>query len=226
MSRPAYITREQMERITERILEDYGFRPDDKSVRPVPIEEIVEFHFDLQLCWEPIDQLAADGIVMAAIVPGERRIILNETQRELFIRKIGTYHFTLAHELGHWVLHAGEPLYRRSGGTFVVERGRKEAPVYYCRSSSHKPAEEVQADLFAGCLLMPQAMMVRAVKQLGMNGTIRLHHLYGLADCLKVSVSALSVRLAQLRLLHINDAGEVRRPGAGRPACEQMTLEL
>lgn len=215
MNRPAYIARERMERITERILADYGFDPDDKRVRPVPIEEIVEFHFDLRICWEPIDGLYADGMVMAAIIPERRQIILNETHRDLFDQKIGTYHFTLAHELGHWVLHAAERPYLRSGCRSQANDGAAERlPVYYCRSTSHKPIEEIQADLFAGCLLMPRPMMARAVKQLNMVGAIRLQHLYGLADCLQVSVSALSVRLKQLDLLHIGPDGDITRPGA------------
>ncbi|MEF3305784.1 ImmA/IrrE family metallo-endopeptidase [Paenibacillus sp. GYB003] len=229
MSRTAYIAREQMERITERILTDYGFDPYDKSVRPVPIEEIVEFHYDLQICWEPIDRLDEDGMVMAAIIPERRQIILNETHRDLFDRKIGTYHFTLAHELGHWVLHAAERPHLRTGGRRSEERADESSFVYYCRSSSRKPIEEVQADLFAGCLLMPQPMMARAVKQLAMLGSIRLRHLYGLADCLKVSVSALAVRLDQLRLLHIGRDGDIIKPGTESPTAvryEQMTLDL
>ncbi|TMV51584.1 ImmA/IrrE family metallo-endopeptidase [Paenibacillus mesophilus] len=218
MNRPGYIAIGQMEAITEQILTDYGFDPCDKRVRPVPIEEIVEFHFDLQICWEAIDQLDTEGMVMAAIIPDRKQIILNETHRALFDSKIGTYYFTLAHELGHWVLHASGKPYLRSGG---------ELYAYYCRSTSHKPAEEIQADLFAGCLLMPRPMMERAVKQLNMLGAIQLQHIYGLADCLKVSISALTVRLKQLRLLYVGQDGRVSRAdGRMEPEYEQLTMDL
>lgn len=226
--RTGYISIERMESITERILTDYGFDPYGKQVRSVPIEEIVEFHYDLQICWEAIDQLDADGIVMAAIIPDTKQIVLNETQRDLFDNKIGTYRFTLAHELGHWVLHADGKQYLRSGiGSAGASTSGFGLNAYYCRSTSQKPAEEIQADLFAGCLLMPRPMIERAVKQLNMTGSIQLPHIYGLADCLEVSISALSVRLKQLRLLHIEEGGRISRAnGKKSPVYEQLTMEL
>jgi len=237
-----YIALERMELLTERILADYGFDPHQKRVQSVPIEEIVEFHFDLHICWEAIDHLDRGGIVMAAILPAERRIVLNETHRELFDSKIGTYHFTLAHELGHWVLHSSGTSYRlrlhstgptgRAGSLTAADSLREETAEpepdrpYYCRSTSRKPAEEIQADLFAECLLMPRPMMERTVGQLRKMGKIHLSHLYGLAQCFRVSISALSVRLNRLQLLHIDADGNVRRPGADPHIHEQLTLDL
>lgn len=242
MTTAKYIAPEQMELLTERILTDYGYDPYQKLVQNVPIEEIVEFHFDLQICWETIDHLDQDGMVMAAILPSERRIVLNETHRGLFDSKIGTYHFTLAHELGHWVLHTSGAPYRlrlhnsgqddRTGRCIPADALREEASCpgsghpFYCRSTSRKPPEEVQADLFAECLLMPRPMMERAVGQLRKMGKIQLSHLYGLAKCFRVSISALSVRLTRLQLLNIDADGNVHRPGAARSMYEQLTLDL
>ncbi|UVI29045.1 ImmA/IrrE family metallo-endopeptidase [Paenibacillus spongiae] len=215
MKASRFITREQMEALTEQILEEYGYDPRGKIIQPVPIEELVEFHFDLQICWETIDHLDAGGIVMAALLPDQRQIILNESRRDLFDSKLGTYHFTLAHELGHWVLHSGEsPAILRLRG---AEQNR-----------SSKPAEEVQADLFAGCLLLPEPMLVRAVDQLKRMGRIHLSNLYALADCFQVSISALSVRLTQLHLLHIDSAGYVSQPAPAdrKGRLEQLTLDI
>lgn len=229
MREPRFISRERMEALTERILSEFGFDPHHKMIRPVPIEEIVEFHFDLHIGWEPIDHLDRDGEVMAAILPTEKRIILNETYRDLFEKKIGTYHFTLAHELGHWVLHAaGAPhLLRSRDGGCGKAVPVPSAATYYCRSPFRKPVEEVQADLFAGCLLMPRPMVERAVGQLTRMGLVQLSQLYRLADCFRVSISALSVRLTQLQLLNIDADGRVSRPGSGGSGkYEQLTLEL
>jgi len=211
-----FISRERMDGLTEQILADYGYNPLSKFIEPVPIEELVEFHFDLQICWETIDHLDAGGVVMAALLPNERQIILNEARRELFDSKPGTYYFTLAHELGHWVLHTRETPYILR--LKDIEQNRWT-----------KPAEEIQADLFAGCLLLPHPMLARAVDQLKKMGRIHLSHLYRLADCFQVSISALSVRLAQLRLLHIDSAGNVTYAGrASRDTSkyEQMTLDV
>lgn len=200
---PKYISLKQMEKLTEKICLDYGFDPYEKTVRSVPIEELVEFHFDLQICWESIDHFDPSGIVMAAILPADSLIILNESQRDLFESKIGTYHFTLAHELGHWVLHTGKSSYfLRNGGT----------KSYICRTYAKKPPEEIQADLFAGCLLMPRPMMECAVNQLTKLGLIQLTHLYGLAQTIGVSITALQVRLSQLNLLLLNKDGTVKQP--------------
>lgn len=215
MTASRFITRERMEELTEKILMDYGYDARGKIIQPVPIEELIEFHFDLQICWETIDHLDAEGIVMAALFPNERQIVLNETHRDLFDRKLGTYHFTLAHELGHWVLHTGKSPY-------ILRLKDIE------RNSWTKPAEEVQADLFAGCLLLPYPMLDRAVGQLKKTGRIYLSKLYKLADCFRVSISALSVRLNQLELLHIDPEGEVSYPGSSgnERKYEQIMLEI
>jgi hypothetical protein len=208
-----YITREQMDTLTERILSDFGHDAHSKVLQPVPIEELVEFYFDLQLCWEPIDHLDDGGVVLAALLPLDRRIVLNESRRELFERKPGTYHFTLAHELGHWVLHTRETPY--------VLRNKESGPEAVLR-----PAEEVQADLFAGCLLMPSPALVRAVSQLKRMGRIHLSSLYGLAEHLRVTISALTVRMAQLELLTIDRDGIVTSPSPRTNKYEQMALDI
>jgi Zn-dependent peptidase ImmA (M78 family) len=210
-----FITRERMDELTEQILEDFGYNPQGKLIQPVPIEELVEFHFDLQICWETIDHLDAGGNVMAALLPNEKQIILNETKRDLFNSKPGTYHFTLAHELGHWVLHTCETPY-------ILRLKDIE------QSRWTKPAEEVQADLFAGCLLLPHPMLDRAVRQLKRMSRIHLTNLYGLADCFRVSISALSVRLTQLRLLQIDSEGYVSYPDSTdkNVKYEQLMLDI
>jgi Zn-dependent peptidase ImmA (M78 family) len=214
MKASRFIAREHMEELTEHILADYGYDPKGKIIQPVPVEELIEFHFDLQICWESIDHLDAEGIVMAALFPNERQIVLNETQRELFDKKPGTYYFTLAHELGHWVLHTGESPY--------ILRLHADS------NGWTKSSEEVQADLFAGCLLLPHPMLERAVNQLKKMGRIHLSRLYTLADYLRVSISALSVRLTQLHLLQIDREGEVSCPDTSesKRKVEQMTLEI
>jgi Zn-dependent peptidase ImmA (M78 family) len=215
MKASRFITRERMEELTEEILTDYGYDPRGKIIQPVPIEELIEFHFDLQICWETIDHLDAEGIVMAALFPNEGQIVLNETQRDLFDRKLGTYYFTLAHELGHWVLHTGKSPY--------ILRLKDLNPNGWA-----KPYEEVQADLFAGCLLLPHPMLDRAINQLKKMGRIHLSKLYLLADCFRVSISALSVRVTQLQLLQIDPEGEVSYSNSSenKGEYEQMMMEL
>jgi hypothetical protein len=96
MSKIPFITQEEMELITQGILRDYGFDLDNQSLPiAVPIDEIIEFHYNLDILWEPIDHFDPSGLVMAAIIPSDRKIIMNETCRDLFEEKIGTMHFTM-----------------------------------------------------------------------------------------------------------------------------------
>jgi Zn-dependent peptidase ImmA (M78 family) len=73
----------------------------------------------------------------------------------------GRFYFTLAHETAHWVLHRGYVEPRRTteeeplGGPVV-------APSIICRTGQRKARIEVQADIFASCLLMPRASLLRA----------------------------------------------------------------
>jgi len=128
MNNIRYIPLEEMETITQKILMDYGLNLNEDTSIPIPIEELIEFHFELDIQWENIDHFDSDGRVMAAIIPSERKIIMNETCKDLFEEKIGTMNFTFAHELGHWVLHANE-----ENGQLSLSLGEGIKP-FYCRS--------------------------------------------------------------------------------------------
>jgi hypothetical protein len=58
------ISIEEMEAITQKILSDYGFSMDVKDVKPVPIEELIEFHYELDILWDRIDHFDSNSKVM------------------------------------------------------------------------------------------------------------------------------------------------------------------
>lgn len=213
MNKIKYISIDEMEQITQNILVDYGIVLDAKAIEPIPIEEIIEFHYDLDILWDRIDHFDEEGLVMAAIVPTKRQIILNESCKDLFLEKMGTMYFTLAHELGHWVLHADK-----------YEGLMLKCSPFYCRSYNKKPAVEIQADMFAGCLLMPKPVISRVIKQYKWQGSIHMPHLYDIAELFQVSISALKVRLEQLNLLYIDENGEISY--AKDAMHEQLTLDI
>jgi hypothetical protein len=72
---------------------------------------------------------------------------------------LGRYHFTLAHEAGHWRLH--RHLFQRKANQLQLLPESAERPEYICRSSDTAPIE-YQANRFASCLLMPREMVKRA----------------------------------------------------------------
>ncbi len=86
--------------------------------------------------------------------------------------------FTIAHEIGHFVLHPGRPRMERGGR--VTEAGR---------------FEEREADVFAAELLMPEALVREAVYEQGVD-VVRL------SDRFQVSRKAMQLRLRYLGLAH------------------------
>lgn len=207
MGNRAFIPQDTMEDLTQRILSQHGYdlNYDENNFRQVPIDDIIEFYYKLDISWEPIDHLNSDTLVMAAIFPTKRKIVMNDSCRGLFEEKIGTRNFTMAHELGHWVLHVEDKLNQQGSLAF-----KKDKEIYYCRSFYKKPPEEYQADLFAGCLIMPKTIIVPLINQWKrINMKIGFPQLYNLCDLFGVSISALKVRLHSLNLLFIDGKGEI-----------------
>ncbi|WP_313163934.1 hypothetical protein [Sedimentibacter sp.] len=104
-----YISPEEMESITAQVLQKSDM-PDfwNGQIEKVDIDHIIEFIYGLDIIWEDIDKLDVGGMILAAIKPSEKLIIMNESKKDLFKEKMGTMNFSKAHELGHWVLHVTE----------------------------------------------------------------------------------------------------------------------
>ena len=75
---------------------------------PVPIELIVEQTHKLQILWGDIPE-PPEAMILGALAPRERRIMLNSRHEALFEQCVGPERFTLAHELGHWIYDADDP---------------------------------------------------------------------------------------------------------------------
>lgn len=201
MSKVPYISSEAMEDIALKILSEYKCNLENMLLtKPTPIEEIIEFHFDLDFRWEPIDHFDLDGNVMAAIIPSQKLIIMNESQKEFFEKKIGTMNFTMAHELGHWVLHVDD-----KDNLQTVWSVNENQEVFYCRSHSIRSPIEQQADMFAGAILMPKPLIEKFINRFKETGNLEMRQLYNLANLFKVSISALCVRLDRLGLLYVHE---------------------
>jgi hypothetical protein len=98
--------------------------------------------------------------VLGAIWVGDRYIRIDETidpDERPAMR--GRFNFTLAHEIGHWCLHRGRDEVRLATGNLF---GAPAAPSIICRTSERRERIEIQADAFAGCLLMPRDRLVPA----------------------------------------------------------------
>jgi Zn-dependent peptidase ImmA (M78 family) len=98
--------------------------------------------------------------------------------------------FTIAHELGHWLLHEGRPI--------IVDhavRINKRDQV----SSAATDQEEIDANAFAAALLMPQEQVHASVqRELRMGVPSRDELTQKLANEFDVSHEAMSIRLINL----------------------------
>jgi predicted transcriptional regulator len=110
---------------------------------PVPVEDIADSLYGLRVV--EVDGLVCSGMLM----PARRMVYLNAEECRAVPRR---RRFTIAHELGHLVLHAGN----------------SAAPAVFCRhvgstEAAISDAIEREANHFAAELLMPGDLMRAAV---------------------------------------------------------------
>lgn len=97
--------------------------------------------------------------------------------------------FSIAHEIGHYVLH------RKESELFI---DKKFAAVFRDnKSSTGEHRIEIQANLFAASLLMPRYLLEKEIKVLGLDLGDDLI-LESLAGKFEVSVQAMTYRLSNL----------------------------
>ena len=160
---------------------------------PVPVESIAEhfLKYDLEITDEG---LFADSGFLGGISFETNTIFVNASIED----HEGRYTFTIAHEIGHHVLH--KELYDE----LISDRSQ-----ILCREEKKKPLIEQQADRFAASLMMPRRLLVDEVEKYGklmprtLGDTLRLaNHLNQKCGFQNVSISALINRLKDLGLVH------------------------
>ena len=155
---------------------------------PIDASVIAEF-LDLDLVWDTIPD-DEDGAIAARILPLEKLIEINENIPQL---RGGFGESTIAHEIGHWVLHIDV---EKVESYIRLQHKGVDVKVkpFLCRSSNLARIEW-QAQYFAGCLLMPQHVLKEL--QQGKDLT-KWQHLYQIAGELGVTISNLTTRLQDL----------------------------
>lgn len=155
-----FLTDRKIEDNAELLLGEFGNHPDRRPINspPIPIDEIIELHLQLTFEIRDLQPLSNGGDVHGAIWFQSRRLGVDQSlDPNRFPAKLGRYHFTLAHEVGHWRLHRAEYLRRINQPSVLAQI--EEKPDYICRTSERKVRVEWQADQFAAYLLMPRALV-------------------------------------------------------------------
>ena len=103
----------------------------------------------------------------------QKKIYMNEARADDLAANVGLKNFTIAHELGHWVLHR------------------------HLLGEQSKQIER-EADLFAVYLLMPEDLVRAEFAKI--NSPFTWREVYSLAEKFRVSATAMSIRLSQCEL--------------------------
>lgn len=174
--------------------------------------------FDIGIDWESFDP-KLDGVIAAKIYPTERRVELNRDFQALHTSE-GLYQSTVAHEVGHWVLHINQD---EADGAIVQEelplgtgmdrqiflcRTVDEQAIYQNSKQTQNDWREWQAQYFASCLLMPRFKIEEV--RIGRN-LLNWGHLNAIREELGVSKRNLVHRLKDLEL--IQESGNRLYPG-------------
>jgi Zn-dependent peptidase ImmA (M78 family) len=101
--------------------------------------------------------------------------------------------FTIGHELAHFLLHAGDDV-PHIDRQFVMKRRDPH-------SSEGTNPEEVEANLFAAELLMPEEFLARDMDQLGSPDLLDEDFVGQLAKKYRVSQHAMTIRLTTIGFL-------------------------
>lgn len=178
-----YIKREVIEEQTLDLLESTG------TLRvPVPVDLVAHRH-GLTL----VESELGEGVSGVLVVEAKSGTIGYNAEHPVVRQR-----FSIAHELGHYVLHRGLEDARSlfiDTTKYVAVFLRNEA------SASGEKAQEIQANMFAAALLMPERLLRAEIQSSEYDLLDEEQLCNGLADKFQVSVQAMSIRLGTLGIL-------------------------
>jgi hypothetical protein len=169
-----------------QLLTDFEARFELGEVPPVPAERIATSLLQLEI--DETDDVRSlpdapqdKGQLSGLLHVPTKTIWLDRREARRYPRR---RRFTIAHEIGHWVLHV-------SNGNVCACRPDEVVDDHRARKLRKAEAE---ANDFAAELLMPEPLVTEYCKRLGAN-------IVALAEDFDVSVPALKLRLTRLGLL-------------------------
>lgn len=171
----------------QQLLSEYDETYNLGDIPPIPVADIAESLLMLDIVEEDeiraLPNAPADcGPLSGLLTTADQTIWVDrrEAQRSPERRR-----FTIAHEIGHWVLHA------RRGAAKTYAQACAPGDV---RDDGGPRKREREANAFANELIMPEALISPLATELGFNLAL-------LAERFEVSVRALELRLIRLDVL-------------------------
>ena len=164
----SYVPDEAIEKDAQALLAEYAHVRGVLIEPPVAIEDIIEKHLKIGIEFDdthrlfgvPRSGIGFDPDILGAIFFEQKRIVIDESlDPDANPAKEARYRYTAAHELGHWRLHRG--LFGKDPAqTSLLDPNAP--PSVICRTSQAKARIELQADLYASCVLMPRKLVFAA----------------------------------------------------------------
>lgn len=211
--------KESLEKEAERFLTQYC-REALNQPQAVPIRQIAEEKMSINLI---VDKSMSDDLSLfgATVFVDWDVDVLADGELEqlhckagtilldpdvLMMRNMGSYNFTLAHEVYHWYAHRAYMLLRmaNAGQGHAKQDSAVQQCYVYNNGSSRTPAAlaEIQADAVAARILMPRRAVVKQYKELQEKyGTAEEMMVADLAIFFEVSKQAMSIRLEELGIM-------------------------
>lgn len=225
-----FIPDARLERAADRLLDEFRNGYGWAESLPIPVEDILEKHLKLTLEITDLQTKRNDPYTLGAIEFGQGIVQVDlRLDPDTFPNQIGRYHFTLGHEIGHWVLH--KDCYLGNPHQLRLLEGELE-PDIVCRDIESEDKQkiimnpqEIQANKFAAFLLMPRrfvldtwckvypnvsAFSVADFREesgdvLSSDDELLAVRARPLAKTFSVSTLAMRIRLEQLQLLRRTD---------------------
>lgn len=152
-----FMPKRRIERRAQELLAAFAEDREQDGVAPINVELIAERHLGLTLEVEDLGARLKMKGVLGATWFDEATIRIDEG-----VKHDGRYAFTVAHELGHWVLHRPAWESKQLEVPLFSLDGAEPTAAVVCRAGE-KAQAEWQADYFASCLLMPGGLVRSAV---------------------------------------------------------------
>jgi Zn-dependent peptidase ImmA (M78 family) len=194
-----FITKVEIESVANGILRKMSCTSNYVPKWPLDASRVAEF-LGLDVVWDQIPQ-DREGAIAARILPLDRLIEINEELVEL---TPGFTESTIAHEIGHWILHIKQ---------VKIDKQINIEP-FICRNQGEEKGREWQAQYFATCLLMPKEQLEWAIRGKNLQ---KWSHLYDLATELGVTISNVVHRLRDLGWIELT-------PDSRKIICSKLPL--
>ena len=164
----SYVSDEAIEKDAQALLAEYAHARGVTIEAPIAIDDIIEKYLKIGIEFDdthrlfgvPRSKIGFDPDILGAIFFEQKRIVIDESlDPDENPAKEGRYRYTAAHEVGHWRLH------RHLFGKDPAQTSMLDAnapPSVICRTSQAKARIELQADLYASCVLMPRKRIFAA----------------------------------------------------------------